>query len=87
MFFSDKRPSSSISFKTRFLLRIFWRDFLIFAASNVETLLVSVGLSGLGADCPPLPNGSLLKLLLSEPYVVGFSTGLPGSFSSYPVGT
>ena len=80
MFFSDKSPFSSVSFKTCFLLRIFCKDFFRFVASKVETLLVSVGLSGLGADWPPLPKGSLLKLLLSEPYVLGLSVGLPGSF-------
>ena len=87
MFFSDNNPFSSSSFNICFLLRIFCNDFFKFCASNVETLLPSDGLSCLGDDCPCFPKGSLLKLLLSEPYFVGSLMGLPGSFSSYPEGT
>ena len=67
MFFSDKSPFSSFSFNISFFFVIFCKDFLIFAASRVETLLVFVGFSGLGASCGFLPNGSLLKFPLSEP--------------------
>ena len=87
MFFSDNIPLSFVSFMICFLLRNFWRDFFKLLASNVDTLLPSDGFSILGADCPFFPSGSLLKFPLSEPYFWGFSTGLPGSFSSYPVGT
>ena len=67
MFFSDKSPSSSSSLRICFLFLIFCKDFLIFAASRVETLLVFVGLSAGSTSNPFLPKGSLLKFPLSEP--------------------
>ena len=39
MFFSDNIPSSFSSVMISFLFLIFWRDFFIFAISNVEVLL------------------------------------------------
>ena len=69
-----------------FLFFNFWRDFLRFLISKVETLFPSDGFSILFTIfC--LPKGSLLKLLLSVPNLVGLITGLPGSYSSYPLGT
>ena len=67
MFFSDNIPLLSSSLSIFFLFRDFWRDFLRFAISNVETLLPSEGFSLLSNDNSPLPSGSLLKLPLSEP--------------------
>ena len=65
MFFSLKRPFSSSSFKTCFLLNLFCKDCFKFLASNAVTLLPILSVSG--ADNPLFPKGSLLKLPLSEP--------------------
>ena len=87
MFFSDNNPISSSSFRICFLFTSFSNDFLIFAISKVETLLLSDGISILFTSVLFFTKGSLLKLLLSVPYFEGSSTGRPKSFSSYPVGT
>ena len=45
MFFSDKSPFSSSSLSICFFFLSFWSDFLIFAISNVDTLLPFLNIS------------------------------------------